>query len=378
MEIVGEYCVRLVFDHEFTVETIKYSNGANWQKRPPRLQKDFSTGPRGSIAIQTGWRTSQPQWLDRLHDVHLTWSNFFIKNDCCLSIYADAETAVSGIVDWPGLSETSGISRRGSDFVVRRSRLQNAEHIGGRIMFASSNEPHNWGMWLLYVLPAVMHFIKNRHVYDRLLVYADHANMQAMLRLLGLKTADMILHDCSRAYYFDSIDVFRQQQREFYVAQEEKVTFADLRDKVIGSVIEPSPRHIYINRNRRTIEPNSYRRLMNEQELVERLTMMGFYSIDPEDISPEKQIQLFGSAQKIVVLGGASLFNAVFCKPGTKIIDIESTCNHLENHSTVLSSMDADYGIILGQEDQQDPAPYDKKWTVDVERTTAAIARFMQ
>ena len=244
-------------------------------------------------------------------------------------------------------------------------------------MFASSNEPHNWGMWLLYVVPAVMYFIENRHVYDRLLVYADHPNMQAMLRLLGLKETDYKLHDCSKAYYFDSIDVFRQPRREFYIAHETRAMFAGLRDKVLSSIVEPSPCDIYINRNRRNTEPNCRRRLMNELELEQQLVAMGFSSIDPEDIAPEKQIELFGSARRIVALGGAGLFNAVFCKPGTKVIDIESTRNHLENHSTLLSSMSADYGIILGQEDLDESMGYDRGWTVDVERTIAAIAKFM-
>lgn len=244
-------------------------------------------------------------------------------------------------------------------------------------MFASSNEPHNWGMWLLYVVPAVMHFIKNRHVYDRLLVYATHANMKAMLHLLGVEDADMIIHDCSKAYHFDSIDVFRQPQRDFYVAPETRMMFADLRDKMLTSVVEPGPCNIYVNRDSRNTDPNSTRRLKNGHDLDQRLNMIGFKSIDPESLLPAKQIEVFGSAQKIVVLGGAGLFNAVFCRPGTRIIDIESTCYHIENHSTILSSMDADYGILLGQEDQNDPERWDKQWTVDVERTIAAIAKFM-
>ncbi len=117
--------------------------------------------------------------------------------------------------------------------------------------------------------------------------------------------------------------------------------------------------------------------LMNERELENRLAAMGYRPINPECFGPEAQIELFGSAQRIVVLGGAGLFNAVFCKPGTKIVDIESTRDHLENHSTILSGMDADYGIALGQVDQSDPAPHNKRWTVDVERATAAIAEFM-
>ena len=369
--------VRLVFNKDILTETVQYWCGFDWEKRPPRMLRDFSSGSLGPITIQTGRRTSQLRRLDRLRDVHLTWSNFFIIGDCCTSIYDDPWTAVSGIVDWPGLSETAGIRRHGKDFVVSRSRLQNAEYVGGRTMFASSDEPHNWGMWLLYVLPAVVHFIENRHVYDRLLVHADHPNMRAMLRLLGLVATDVVLHDCDRAYYFESIDVFRQPRREFSVAQDAKTTFVKLREKVAGSIIVASAHHIYIGRHRRTTEMGGYRPLTNERELMERLNTMGYSTINPECIGPEEQIELFGSERRIVALGGAGLFNAVFCKPGTRIIDIESTHDHLENHSTVLSSMDVDYGIILGQVDQGDPAPHNKPWTVDVERVAAAIEEFM-
>lgn len=374
---MGEDRVRLVFDGAVPVETVRRWHGAGWEKRPPRMLQDLSAGPPGPVSLQTGWRTSQPRRLDRLRDVHLTWSNFFIIGDRCTSIYDDPWAAVSGIVDWPGLSDVAGIHRDGGDFVIPRSRLQNAERIGGRTMFASSDEPHNWGMWLLYVLPAVAWFVENRHEYDRLLVHADHPNMRAMLRLLGLRAADVILHDCSRAYHFERIDVFRQPRRQFFVTQEARATFARLRESVAGSIVVPSAHHLYIGRRRRTAEMGSYRPLANERELMDRLVTMGYSPIDPEYLGPEEQIELFGSERRIVVLGGAGLFNAVFCKPGTRIVDIESTRDHLENHSTVLSSMDTDYGIILGQVDQSDPAPHNKPWTVDVDRAAAAIAEFM-
>ena len=369
--------VCLNFDGDVPFDTVRHWHGADWEKRPPRMLRDLSSGPPGPLAIRTGRQTSQPRRLDRLRDVHLTWSNFFIAGDRCASIYGDPRTAVAGIVDWPGLSETAGVHRRADGFAVPRSRLQDAERIGGRTMFASSNEPHNWGMWLLYVLPAAAHFIERRHEYDRLFVYADHPNMRAMLRLLGLKAADVVLHDCSRAYHFESIDVFRQPRREFFVAKEARAVFAGLREKAAGSIVVPSAHHLYVGRRRWTAETGGYRGLANERELADRLVAMGYSPIDPERLGPEEQIGLFAGADRIVAIGGAGLFNAVFCKPGTRIVDIESTRDHLENHSTILSSVDADYGIILGQVDGSDPAPHNKRWTVDVERAAAAIAGFM-
>ncbi len=369
--------VRLVFAKNKSIEVVQFWRAVDWGKQPPGMLQDPCPGSLRPISIETGWQTSQPRQLDKFRDVHLIWSNFLINGDCCTSIYDDARTAVSGIVDWADLSKTAGVWRNGDDFVVSTSRLQSAECIGGKIMLASSNEPHNWGMFLLYVLPAVQHFIEHRHEYDKLLAFIGRPNMRAMLHLLGLTDDDIIIHDCSRAYHFESIDVFRQPQRDFYVAQEAKALFAELRDEATRSVVVPNANNIYVGRRRWTAEMNGYRALENESDLIERLAKIGYSEINPECLPPEQQIALFGSARRVVALGGAGLFNAVFCKLGTKIVDIESNRDHLDNHSTMLSSIGVDYGIIVGAIDQSDPASYNKKWTVDVERAVAAIASFM-
>jgi len=370
--------LRLGFPEDAPVESVRHWPGIDWEKRPPRMLCDFSFGTLEPITIQTGPQRSQLRRLDRFRDVHLTWSNFIIDGDRCMSIYGDARTAVSGIVDWPGLSNTAGIYRNGEDFVVSRSRLRDAECISGRTLLASSNEPHNWGMWLLYVLPIINFCKENCQAYDSLLVYADYVNMRRLLALLEPRNTDIILHNCSKAYHFDSLDVFRQSQRDFYVAPQSRAMFAELREKVLGSSIEPSAHRVYVGRRRRTGEMSSYRGLKNERELAGRLAAMGYSEVDPEYLSPEQQIALFGSARQIVALGGAGLFNAVFCTPGTKIISFESNRDHLENHSTILSSMNLDYGLIVGEIDHGDRAFHNKQWTVDVDQAVEAIARFMQ
>ena len=91
-----------------------------------------------------------------------------------------------------------------------------------------------------------MHFVDNRPAYDRLLVHADHPNMRAMLRLLGLKVWPCTTS--SKAYHFESIEVFRQPRQEFFVGPEARAVFARLREGVAGSVVVPSARHIYAGR----------------------------------------------------------------------------------------------------------------------------------
>ncbi len=285
--------------------------------------------------------------------------------------------AVAKVADYPGLSAYAGIERRGYELVVRRAKLARATRVPGPVMFATSDQPHNWGMWLTYVLPAVLHFIAHRSSYNRLFVYADHPNMRAMLRLLGLRAADVLLHDCSTAHHFEEVHVFRQPQRDLHVPLAMLEEYARLRQRMLGSLVPPHGDRLYVSRQRRTAELGSYRALMNEAELIDRLRPLGFSPIDPEYLPVGEQMSLFAGAREVVALGGAGAFNAVFCDPGARFVDIESSPVHLRNHTDLFASCGLDYGLLIGREDPDDPAPYNKRWSIDAARAAAAVAAFM-
>ncbi|OZH55087.1 hypothetical protein AFK68_06810, partial [Hydrocoleum sp. CS-953] len=67
-----------------------------------------------------------------------------------------------------------------------------------------------------------------------------------------------------------------------------------------------------------------YRRVMNEEEVVEILSQLGFTYITPESMSLENQIATFAHAKIIVAPHGSGLTNIVFCNPGTKVIELFS------------------------------------------------------
>jgi len=60
----------------------------------------------------------------------------------------------------------------------------------------------------------------------------------------------------------------------------------------------------------------------NEKDLVDLLESKGFEIIDPQTISVVEQAKYFAKATVIIAAHGAALTNAVFCKPGTRIIEI--------------------------------------------------------
>jgi len=90
-------------------------------------------------------------------------------------------------------------------------------------------------------------------------------------------------------------------------------------------------RRLYISRNKAR-----NRRILNEKKLFELLSKLGFEFLYLEDLSFKEQVNFFSESNTIISPHGAGLANLVFCKPGTKIIEIfppNSYSNIFENIS---------------------------------------------
>ncbi len=350
-----------------------------WHKPWPRLLLNLSGQAFDPARLNAGDRPSHARRLERLRSVHLLWSNFFLADGAVSTIYdGNARGAVQQVVAHGELSRYIGIARHGEEFVVSRARLRDAQRIEGPMLFATSDEPHNWGLWLLYVLPAVVHFTQNRHLYRKLFVFAVHPNMRALLALLGVRDDEVILHDCGTAYWFEEVHVFRQSMRDCYISPAARKLYARLRDAVVARH-GPSPaRKLYVARLRRTRELNAYRGLLNEQALADRLSALGYRVIEPEFLAVEEQVRLFAGAERIVAIGGAGLFNTVFCRPGARLLDIESTPLFLDAHSNVFAGAGLEYGLVIGWEDTADSSLAHRRWTLDLDAAMPAVAGFME
>jgi capsular polysaccharide biosynthesis protein len=135
-----------------------------------------------------------------------------------------------------------------------------------------------------------------------------------------------------------------------------------------------TPEKIFISRLTRTRKHGAYRGLNNEEALIEVLHRIGFVAVEPEQLPLEAQVALFRNARSIVGLGGAAMVNTAFCRPGTRVVTIESTLGFIDGHTNIFGSLGLDYGVILGDEDRTDQRPVQWRWRLDVPRALEQIA----
>jgi hypothetical protein len=113
-----------------------------------------------------------------------------------------------------------------------------------------------------------------------------------------------------------------------------------------NEVAEKSNRlqRIYISRVKA-----SYRRVINEAEVAVFLEGLGFKSVVLESMTVAEQALLFEAVEVVVASHGAGLTNTIFCKPGTKVIEIFSPSYVNVCYWSLVNQIGLDYYYLLGE-----------------------------
>ncbi|MEX2592748.1 MAG: glycosyltransferase family 61 protein [Anditalea sp.] len=113
-------------------------------------------------------------------------------------------------------------------------------------------------------------------------------------------------------------------------------------------------KRLYISRNKA-----SYRKILNETELLKVLEKYDFQMVQTEGMSIQEQANLYNNAEIVMAVHGAALSNIVFCRPHTKVIELRqklhgmllgtvfehlsSTCD-LEHHTYLCHGIQNSFG----------------------------------
>lgn len=105
-----------------------------------------------------------------------------------------------------------------------------------------------------------------------------------------------------------------------------------------------SGRKIYVSR-----EGASFRRVLNEKEVISILEPEGFEVVRLETLNIREQAEIFAQSDVIVSPHGAGLTNLVFCRPATQVVEIFSPRCVLAPYWAISSHGSLRYSYLLGE-----------------------------
>lgn len=124
------------------------------------------------------------------------------------------------------------------------------------------------------------------------------------------------------------------------------------------------------------------RRLRNEAELQERLEAMGFETVDPGSLKDTEAC--FRSADCVVGLHGAAMANLVFCRPGTRVLELLSSAQSYPYYLSLSLSGGLIYDCVIGPADHEVPSPHplavcvgSSDYVVDIDEVLASLNRLL-
>ncbi|MEN9215099.1 MAG: glycosyltransferase family 61 protein, partial [Gloeomargarita sp. DG02_4_bins_56] len=122
--------------------------------------------------------------------------------------------------------------------------------------------------------------------------------------------------------------------------------FEFLRSTYLPQAQSPdSPRtKLYISRSRA-----NFRRVLNENEVLDYLLPLGYEPVWLEDLSFPEQVGLFQQAEEIIAPHGAGLANLIWCQAGAKVIEFFSPEYLPECYWVIAKQMGLHYGYLVGQ-----------------------------
>lgn len=240
------------------------------------------------------------------------------------------------------------------------------------VFLATPAEPDNFGRWVSTMVGKVAYWRKwerDRAFFCR----TRHPWQRMILKWLGVPDAQIVDHDPGATYLLRDVRTIRHTSANQTISADERATMLELAQRTLSLSDQPPESKIFVSRKTVSRSVQSYRVLMNEAALCDAMAQRGFRVIEPEQYPIYEQVRLFAGAKLVVGLGGAAIYNTVFCAPDARVLTIESSNAFTRPHTRLLGSLGLGYGVFYGDLDPYDPAPHHKRWTVDIPAVLRAV-----
>jgi hypothetical protein len=260
-------------------------------------------------------------------------------------------TRVKAIVDLP-------LADGGKEHLLFRDRLERIPRIAGEHLLLAGSDQPNYGHYLLDVVPLI-HLGAKMHM--PMLSWTLRPWQRALVARLDvppgliqeIKPEPVFLEHAitsNRHSGAASINAHPQTREVFasILANIEKHTPAAER-----------PRRLVVCRGVRDA-----RNIRNRKTMIEALAPLGFAAIQPEKLPFDEQAMLFANAEFIVTEFGSAMVNAIFSRPGTKLVEIIAE-GQFDPWSSHFGAMNRFEHVVLFQHQTEDALLKDPRHAQD-------------
>jgi capsular polysaccharide biosynthesis protein len=127
------------------------------------------------------------------------------------------------------------------------------------------------------------------------------------------------------------------------------------------------------------------RNIRNRKAMIGALTPLGFTAIQPEKLPFDEQAMLFANAEFIVAEFGSGMVNAIFSRPGTKVVEIIAE-GQFDPWSSHFGAMNGFEHVVLFEHQSEEALLKDPRhaqdsefaYDVDVPRLVGTVERLMR
>lgn len=221
-------------------------------------------------------------------------------------------------------------SDQNSHWIISRGRmLPPPRKIHGSTLIASTNVSTNYYHWLLEEVPRLLGMPLDS--YDRVVASNFTRPQQEMIALLRIGADRLLDTKGYRCYRTEKAVIPSIPGRVRGGAHfDEAIPRAATLQK-IKSYFDPHLTEPRINSSTHQSLPEKFlisrsaargRGLVKEKEIESKLKGFGFATVRLEQMGLMEQARLFNGAKVIVAPHGAALANLVFCKPGTRVLEL--------------------------------------------------------
>lgn len=202
----------------------------------------------------------------------------------------------------------------------------------------SCAQPYNYYHWVMDTLPRIALYENTGVHVDRFYAPVQHRFQRQSLALLGIGPDRIEPATANRHIVADRLAASSLRPD----ATRWKTDF--LHRRLTGSMDagKPPTRRVFISRRRR-----GKRILANDNAVFDALKPLCFRRYDLEMMTVAEQVRLFFEAECVVGPHGAGMTNTVFCRAGTKVVEINTPYRTIACFYDIAHHRQLDYRLYI-------------------------------